>query len=639
MDFKPKTKVFIIVIVMSYDYDDGAAYNSDSSQSFENDRPSLQSQISPAGHPTADAPSFLPYGSVVVHYDVDAFYCQCEELRDPTLSARPLAIGQKHIVVTCNYVARSRGVKKLMLRSEATKLCPSLVIVDGSDLAPYRRQARRIYKAFRRAVASLPGGTANLARKGGMDEMFADVSAAVGICQEDESAFSGDGNTSHHAFVYGDDASSTEVSISEDQSGATAHVSASSTCVRGREGDDRSGEAERQACAARLRVAAELAGRVRREVQRESGFRACAGVSTSPMLAKLASELRKPDSLNLLYPWRATAIVEAMPLRKVPGLGSRTLKSLQACLREHNDPHESPFWTCRDLLRVPRSDVTAICGFGQGELLLQRCRGLDPLKIEDDHGGLAKTVSVEDSYKRGSVTTINKAATKLEILCGRLPPLLDERRLDSDRRDLSYPRTIRLTIRLVDHNLVKQKRPFVTKSIQRTFEGRSLLVTSSGEDRCAVIRAATKPLLDHILLGNTALNVTKLNIAVTGFADVRLQSSPTGSGQRSVKHFFAADKRPDSANLKRTEVQREENLEHATSPKPQKLQKMHSRQKSSSESLERSHKETKVDPSFLAALPEDIRTEVERDMSQQVMSFNSAKKKVGRKIHSFFSKI
>ena len=37
---------------------------------------------------------------VVVHFDVDAFYCQVEELRDPRLRERPTAVTQKYLIVT-----------------------------------------------------------------------------------------------------------------------------------------------------------------------------------------------------------------------------------------------------------------------------------------------------------------------------------------------------------------------------------------------------------------------------------------------------------------------------------------------------------------------------------------------------------
>ena len=79
---------------------------------------------------------------VVVHIDVDAFYAQVEELRNPALREQPLAVTQKYIVVTSNYPARARGVTKLMAITDARARCPELVCVCGEDLTPYRRLRR-----------------------------------------------------------------------------------------------------------------------------------------------------------------------------------------------------------------------------------------------------------------------------------------------------------------------------------------------------------------------------------------------------------------------------------------------------------------------------------------------------------------
>ncbi len=50
---------------------------------------------------------------------LDAFYAQVEEVRNPSLAQRPLGITQKYLVVTSNYPARKRGVTKLMNIKEA----------------------------------------------------------------------------------------------------------------------------------------------------------------------------------------------------------------------------------------------------------------------------------------------------------------------------------------------------------------------------------------------------------------------------------------------------------------------------------------------------------------------------------------
>ena len=72
----------------------------------------------------------------VVHIDIDCFYAQCEELRNPTLQSVPMGVFQKFLIVTCNYTARAAGVTKMMSVKEATKRCPHLVLVSGEGEAP-----------------------------------------------------------------------------------------------------------------------------------------------------------------------------------------------------------------------------------------------------------------------------------------------------------------------------------------------------------------------------------------------------------------------------------------------------------------------------------------------------------------------
>lgn len=637
------------------------AYDDSSSPSSSDDEactttPLTAKKASPSitGPRTRQCPPPPPTSRIVMHLDVDAFYCQCEELRDGSLKTKPFAVGQKHIIVTCNYVARSVGVTKLMLRTTAKKVCPDLIIIEGSDLQPYRRQSRRIYNAFRKAVAGLPGGAKNLARKGGMDEMFADITFAV----DSEAAGTANGNVlggdAAGAFIYGDDPSA-HVSISEDQSGVTAVAS------KKRADASHMPRAEQDIERRRLHIAAKFAGTIRAAVKDDTGFTACAGVSTSPMLAKLASELRKPDSLNLLYSWRSSSIVNVMPLRKVPGLGSRTLRSLTNLLEKHNGPQKegTSYWKCQDLLRIPKAEVAAICGEQQAELLCSRCQGVDPVSLEDDDGGLTKTVSVEDSYKRGSLRTMDGVQKALNALCHRLPALLDDRRADSDRSDLAHPTTVRFSARVVDETMEQKRRPFVTSSKQCKFDGKALMMSREMNDRVDILRSAVDPLMKQILRDDGKLDVTKLNIAVTGFADISVGVTvDTGSQQKSMAAFFGAGSAGGKSSVSST-VPVGVGVKRAAPSPVQTLDDLFWAKKSASPVARESpkkktdtpiqqHPSTKIDPSFLAALPPDLRAEVlASNQVQNAQRFGknaeSSKKKKGTsssngRIDNFFRK-
>ncbi|OEH78908.1 putative DNA polymerase [Cyclospora cayetanensis] len=81
----------------------------------------------------------------IAHIDADCFYAQVEELSDPSLRFRLLAVRQKHTVVTCSLRTRAAlgNIKGISVAS-ALRRCPALCIVNGEDLTKYRRVSDRL---------------------------------------------------------------------------------------------------------------------------------------------------------------------------------------------------------------------------------------------------------------------------------------------------------------------------------------------------------------------------------------------------------------------------------------------------------------------------------------------------------------
>lgn len=107
--------------------------------------------------------------------DYDCFYAQVFENRNPALRSKPLGVKQKNILATCNYHARRRNVKKLMLISEAKKICPDLVLVDGEDLTPFRDMSKILFNFLR--SHSWNGKAERL----GFDEVFLGMSHGLAV--------------------------------------------------------------------------------------------------------------------------------------------------------------------------------------------------------------------------------------------------------------------------------------------------------------------------------------------------------------------------------------------------------------------------------------------------------------------------
>ncbi|PZE20949.1 DNA polymerase IV [Paenibacillus xerothermodurans] len=95
--------------------------------------------------------SYPVHGRVILHIDMNAFYCSVHEAVEPELyKGKPTAVAgsvelRKGIIVTCSYPARARGIKTGMLVGQAQKMCPELILIRPNfDL--YREFSRRFMK-------------------------------------------------------------------------------------------------------------------------------------------------------------------------------------------------------------------------------------------------------------------------------------------------------------------------------------------------------------------------------------------------------------------------------------------------------------------------------------------------------------
>jgi len=84
----------------------------------------------------------------IAHVDIDAFFASVEQARDPGLRGRPVAVGNG-VVASCSYEARARGCTPAMRISDARRVCPDLVILDG-NCATYAAFAEQVFAECRR---------------------------------------------------------------------------------------------------------------------------------------------------------------------------------------------------------------------------------------------------------------------------------------------------------------------------------------------------------------------------------------------------------------------------------------------------------------------------------------------------------
>ena len=232
-------------------------------------------------------------------------------------------------------------------------------------------------------------------------------------------------------------------------------------------------------------------------------------------------------------------------------------------------------------------------------MLLDKCRGLDTAMIEDDNGGLTKQVSVEDSFRRGTMLTKESIWKAVEELFVRLPKLLEERQSASPNPSQAYPATIRLTARVVDPKITGRRRPYNTTSKQCSFDGKHYMKADK-EKRRNMLQVVITPLLNILVLKNPEypqINVTRMNIAATNFQDLGSSSASTTIAQFTSQRRQSPQQPP---LLKKRD--REEDSKPLSKPNPSRNPAPQIR-------------EDEIDASVLAELPPEIAAEV-RQMYQ-----------------------
>jgi DNA polymerase-4 len=86
----------------------------------------------------------------IIHIDMDAFYASVEQLDNPDLKGKPIAVGGNEIrgvVSAASYEARKFGVRSAMSGTQAARLCADLIFVK-TNFERYKEVSQQIRKIF-----------------------------------------------------------------------------------------------------------------------------------------------------------------------------------------------------------------------------------------------------------------------------------------------------------------------------------------------------------------------------------------------------------------------------------------------------------------------------------------------------------
>jgi len=230
--------------------------------------------------------------ATILHADLDAFYASVEQLLDPSLRGRPIAVGGG-VVLAASYEAKAFGVHSGMPGRRARELCPELTFVSG-HFTEYQRLGD--------AAIQVLGDYTPLFERISIDEAFADVAGCT------------------HLFG----------------------------------------------------PPADIAKAIRRRVREELGLPISVGVARTKHLAKIASQVAKPDGLVVVDPATEVDFLHDLPVELMWGVGPVTKARLS----------EKGVLTIGQLARLPPGSLEPLLGDALGQKLAALAWNRDPREIK-----------------------------------------------------------------------------------------------------------------------------------------------------------------------------------------------------------------------------------------------------------------
>ncbi|MCX2718381.1 DNA polymerase IV [Lentiprolixibacter aurantiacus] len=316
----------------------------------------------------------------IIHVDMDAFYASVEQLDNPELKGKPLAVGggeTRGVVSAASYEARKYGVKSALSGYLAKQRCPDLIFVK-----PRFDRYREVSRAIRQIFFDYTDLVEPLA----LDEAYLDVT--------------------------------------ENKVGNPS--------------------------------ATLIAREIRARIFDELGLTASAGISINKFVAKVASDINKPNGQKTVGPEEVLPFLEKLEIRKFYGVGKVTAEKM----------YQLGIFTGLDLKGKSREFL--VTNFGKSGIhYYDVVRGIHYSPVKTDRN--PKSIGAERTFSENLSSEIFMLE-RLERIAKELDSRLSKRKLAG--------KTVTLKIKYSDFNLQtrsKTLQQFVSSQQDILREARSLL--------------------------------------------------------------------------------------------------------------------------------------------------------------------
>lgn len=180
----------------------------------------------------------------------------------------------------------------------------------------------------------------------------------------------------------------------------------------------------------------DMARQIKDRVRSETGLTCSVGLAPIRFLAKIASDLDKPDGLTVIRPERVREFLRTLPIGKIPGVGEHGLETLRGL----------GVRTAGDILRFPAEFWEGRLG-KWGPVLWERAQGIDPRGVYPESE--AKSTGAENTFERDTVDR--------EVLRKWL--LVQSERVGADLRKMGVAgRTVTVKIKFADFRQITRSK-------------------------------------------------------------------------------------------------------------------------------------------------------------------------------------
>ena len=184
--------------------------------------------------------------------------------------------------------------------------------------------------------------------------------------------------------------------------------------------------------------AIDIAVLIKNSIKDELQLTASAGISINKFVAKIASDMKKPDGLSFIGPSKIESFIECLPIEKFHGVGKVTAEKMKG-MNIH---------TGADLKKLSEREL--VQHFGKvGKFYYRIVRGIDDRPVEPNQE--TKSVGAEDTFPEDLVT-IEQMNHQLEKIAPIVHRRLQEHQLKG--------RTVTLKIKYSDFKIITRSRSF-----------------------------------------------------------------------------------------------------------------------------------------------------------------------------------